>query len=210
VAYREARPFFYICILLAVLAWWLVPVLTFLPILAAAYVLYFFRDPFRFISTDPLDIVSPADGKVISVIEEEERWFSKEKRKRVAIFLSVFDVHVNRSPVDAEVKQIIYEKGKFLDARDPEVDVQNEHQTWLLTGPRGAVVVRQIAGLIARRIVRWKEEGDAITKGQRIGMIRFGSRTDLYLPVDCKVLVEPGQRVKGGSTVLARWPENPS
>ncbi|MFQ3670186.1 MAG: phosphatidylserine decarboxylase family protein [Verrucomicrobiia bacterium] len=204
-AYREARPFLYVLVIAAALAWlaspwWSVPFW-----LAAGYVLYFFRDPERTISSDELDIVSPADGKVISVVEEEERWFSKEKRVRVAIFLSVFDVHVNRAPVAGRIAAVVYERGRFLDARDPAVDVQNEHRTWLIESRRGPVVMRQIAGLIARRIVAWAEMGDEVSKGERVGMIRFGSRTDLYLPLGCEVLVKAGERVKGGSTVVARW-----
>lgn len=206
-AYREARPFLYLLIFAAALAWLWLPWLSIPLLLAAAYVVYFFRDPHRKISPDPRDIVSPADGRVISVLEEKERWFSGEKRQRVAIFLSVFDVHVNRAPVSGRIVRSIYQPGKFLDARDPSVDLENEHRTWLIESPRGPVVLRQIAGLIARRIVAWAEPGDPVSKGQRIGMIRFGSRTDLYLPVGCEVLVQAGDRVAGGSTVIARWPE---
>ncbi len=209
-AYREARPFLYTLVLAAALAWLLTPWLSVPLLLGAGYVLYFFRDPDRTISAEPRDIVSPADGRVISVIEEEERWFSKEKRLRVAIFLSVFDVHVNRAPVAGRIARMIHEAGKFLDARDPAVDVQNEHQTWLIETERGPVVLRQIAGLIARRIVAWSEMGDRVAKGDRIGMIRFGSRTDIYLPLDCEILVKAGERVAGGSTVIARWPEETS
>ncbi|GAB4240107.1 MAG: phosphatidylserine decarboxylase family protein [Candidatus Methylacidiphilales bacterium] len=206
-AYREARPFLYILVLAAALAWIVTPWLSLPFLLAAGYVLYFFRDPERNTSKDPRDIVSPADGRVISVVDDEERWFSREKRVRVAIFLSVFDVHVNRAPVSGRIVKSIHEPGKFLDARDPAVDVENEHRTWLLETERGPVVVRQIAGLIARRIVAWAKIGEHVEKGDRIGMIRFGSRTDLYLPRGCQVLVKAGDRVAAGSSVVARWPE---
>lgn len=186
---------------------WVSPWLGLLPTLALGYVLWFFRDPEREISGDGRDIVSAADGRVIAVDEVEESWHVKGKMKRVAVFLSVFDVHVNRAPVAGRVVKIHHHAGEFLDARHPEVDVRNEAMNWLIESPRGAVVMRQIAGLIARRIVAWSREGEEVGKGQRVGMIRFGSRTDVYLPVECEVLVKPGQRVSGGSTVIARWPE---
>lgn len=184
------------------------PWLAVLPVLAFAYILYFFRDPEREIPAGPREIVAPADGVVISVGEYEENVFTKQKMKRVAIFLSVFDVHVNRAPVAGTVKQTVHKPGEFLDARHPEIDVRNESLDWWLETARGTVVVRQIAGLIARRIVAWSKEGDQLAKGERFGMIRFGSRTDVYLPLECEVLVEKGQRVAGGSSLIARWPEN--
>jgi phosphatidylserine decarboxylase len=104
------------------------------------------------------------------------------------------------------VEKTHYSAGEFLDARHLEVDLRNENQTWLLQSPRGPVLVRQIAGLIARRIVAWKKPGEAVLRGERIGMIRFGSRTDLYVPATCTIRVRPGQRVKGGETILASWP----
>ncbi|NJK91625.1 MAG: phosphatidylserine decarboxylase family protein [Blastochloris sp.] len=204
-AAKEARPFLTFLGVLTLIAffylWWL----ALIPMLLFGYVMYFFRDPEREIPTDPQDIVSAADGKVIAVDELVEDYFTKAKMKRVAVFLSVFDVHVNRSPVEGKVLKIHHHAGEFLDARDPEVDVKNEAQHWLLETSRGAVVVRQIAGLIARRIVAWSQEGDSLAKGERFGMIRFGSRTDLYLPLDCEILVEVGQRVQGGTSVVARW-----
>jgi phosphatidylserine decarboxylase len=176
-----------------------------IPILLFIYVLYFFRDPERIISSDPQDIVSPADGKIIAVDEIVEDYFTKQKMKRVAVFLSVFDVHVNRSPVEGKVLKSHHHAGEFLDARNPEIDVKNEAQNWLIETSHGMVVVRQIAGLIARRIVAWSQEGDVLTKGHRFGMIRFGSRTDVFLPLDCEIHVQVGQRVEGGSTVIAQW-----
>ena len=143
---------------------------------------------------------------MICVDEAEDPCFGQGKFRRVGIFLSVLDVHVNRSPCDARVEKTHYSAGEFLDARHLEVDLRNENQTWLLTSPRGPVLVRQIAGLIARRIVAWKKTGETIHRGERIGMIRFGSRTDLYVPTACTIRVQVGQRVKGGETVLASWP----
>ncbi|MDZ4789508.1 MAG: phosphatidylserine decarboxylase family protein [Blastochloris sp.] len=204
-AHKESRPFLIFVGLIIVITgyffWWL----ALIPILLFIYVLYFFRDPERIISSDPQDIVSPADGKIIAVDEIVEDYFTKQKMKRVAVFLSVFDVHVNRSPVEGKVLKSHHHAGEFLDARNPEIDVKNEAQNWLIETSHGMVVVRQIAGLIARRIVAWSQEGDVLTKGHRFGMIRFGSRTDVFLPLDCEIHVQVGQRVEGGSTVIAQW-----
>jgi phosphatidylserine decarboxylase len=204
-AAKEARPFLIILGVVFLLTLYVMPWLAIVPGLLFVYVIYFFRDPEREISADPLDIVSSADGKVIAVDEVEEDYFSQEKRKRVAVFLSVFDVHVNRSPVAGKVLKIHHRAGEFLDARNPEIDVRNEAENWLIETSRGQVVVRQIAGLIARRIVAWSQEGDVLEKGERFGMIRFGSRTDVYLPLDCEVLVKVGDRVQGGASVIAKW-----
>lgn len=181
------------------------PLATFLPLIAIGYILYFFRDPERKLPTDPLAIVSGADGKVISVDECEEIYFGLGKMKRIAIFLSVFDVHVNRSPWSGKISKMIYRPGKFLDARKREVETENESLNWLIETSHGPIVMRQISGLIARRIVAWKDIDYFVTRGERIGMIRFGSRTDIYLPLACEVLVKPGERVAGGATAIARW-----
>lgn len=208
-AFKEARPFLLTVLILMLPAGWIHPVCI-LPLAAIfAYILYFFRDPERQIPPDPNTIVSAADGRVISVEEHEERWHSGEKRLRIAVFLSVFDVHVNRSPVAGVIEHLHYGAGEFLDARHWQVAERNEFQNWLIRTERGPVLVRQLAGLIARRIVGWRSVGDAVAKGERLGMIRFGSRTDVYLPLECEPLVRPGDRVKGGETVIARWKHTP-
>lgn len=206
-AFREARPFLLVLGVISLLCLWISPWLALMPGAAFAYVLWFFRDPERPIPPDPLDIVSAADGRVIAVDTVEEPWHVHAPMKRVAVFLSVFNVHVNRAPAAGRVAKIHHHAGEFLDARHPEVDVRNEAMNWLLETPHGPLVLRQIAGLIARRIVAWSSEGENLEKGQRFGMIRFGSRTDVYLPLDCEVLVQPGQKVRGGSSVIARWPQ---
>ncbi len=123
----------------------------------------------------------------------------------IAIFLSIFDVHVQRSPVAGTVKLVKYNPGKFLDARHPDAPARNESRTvGIETSDGFRVVIRQIAGLIARRIVGWKNEGDAVASAEHLGMIRFGSRVELYLPPDVEILVKPGQYAKGGETIVAR------
>ncbi|MDD5262532.1 MAG: phosphatidylserine decarboxylase family protein [Methylacidiphilales bacterium] len=202
---REARPFLLILGVLTLAFAFFACWSAILPALLFVYVLYFFRDPERTPPGDPLAIVSAADGKVIAVDEVAEDAFTRTKMKRVAVFLSVFDVHVNRAPYAGTVKKRHHHAGEFLDARLPEVDVKNEAMNWLLETARGSLVLRQIAGLIARRIVAWRNEGDVLQTGERFGMIRFGSRTDVFLPLDCEIKVKIGDRVKGGESVIARW-----
>ncbi|MDR2463128.1 MAG: phosphatidylserine decarboxylase family protein [Verrucomicrobiales bacterium] len=208
-AFREARPVLLGLLIVTVVGallphpvCWLAP----LAALLFGYVLWFFRDPERTPPADGDVIVSAADGKVIFVDEVEEPSYTRQKMKRVAVFLSVFDVHVNRLPYAGTIKKITHQPGRFLDARVPDIDVRNEAMSWLVATRRGDIIIRQIAGLIARRIVAWAKEGDTLAMAERFGMIRFGSRTDVYLPMDCEVSVRPGERVKGGLTVIARWP----
>lgn len=206
-ALREARPFLIgAAVLLGFSLWmgWFFGAL--LGALLLIGLLLFFRDPHRTTPNNPLALVSPADGKVICVDEAEDPCFGLGKFRRVGIFLSVLDVHVNRSPFLGTIEKTHYCAGEFLDARHLEVDIRNENQTWLLRTSRGPILVRQIAGLIARRIVGWKKQGDSVATGERIGMIRFGSRTDLYFPASCAPQVQVGQRVVGGQTILALWP----
>jgi phosphatidylserine decarboxylase len=128
----------------------------------------------------------------------------KGTMRRVAIFLSVLDVHTNRAPMDAEVTYRKHYPGKFLDARNPNCSIENESETWAFRSGQTTLVVRQITGAIARRIVGWSQVGDRIAKGERFGLIRFGSRTELYLPLDSEIVVKRGDKVKGGETIIAR------
>jgi phosphatidylserine decarboxylase len=180
--------------------------LFFLSVILTSFVTYFFRDPDRVVPADESLIVSAADGLVVGVEEMEEPDFQLGRMRRIAVFLSVFDVHVNRSPVAGQVKKTIYKPGEFLDVRHPESSIRNEYRAWRLETPRGTVAVRQIAGLIARRIVPWSGEGATLARGERFGMIRFGSRTEVFLPLSCTILVKPGDRVAGAGTPIARWP----
>ncbi len=169
--------------------------------LAAAFVAWFFRDPQRRIPAEPCAIVSPADGKVVRVDPVSGG-------ARVAIFLSVFDVHVNRAPIDGEIVRQEYRPGKFLVAWDDRATVENEQLRISLRGDF-EVHFALIAGLVARRIVPWKKTGDRVNRGDRIGLIRFGSRVDILIPAGCRLLVKQGDRVRGGESVLALWEESP-
>jgi phosphatidylserine decarboxylase len=189
----------------------LVSALFFLPaallgVVLVVYTFYFFRDPNRPIPADPLDVVAPADGVIVEIIEKEEPEVARATMRRVAIFLSVFDVHTNKAPIAGEVVYKKHFPGKCLDARNPECSIQNESLTWGFCNDNVTLVVRQITGAIARKIVGWSEVGDQVSKGDRFGMIRFGSRTEIYLPLDAEVTVERGQRVRGGETIIARLP----
>jgi phosphatidylserine decarboxylase len=166
----------------------------------------FFRDPERTVPPDPNLIVAAADGTVMDILELDESEVLKTKMRRVGIFLSIFDVHTNRAPIDGRVIYRQHRPGLCLDARRPDCSEKNESITWVFQNLRVTIVVRQITGAIARRIVAWAKIGDELKKGQRFGMIRFGSRTELYLPLNAEVLVKTGDHVLGGSTLIARLP----
>lgn len=174
------------------------------PVLLALFFLWFFRDPARRISSAPGELVSPADGKVT-----EADWIETPQgsRLRLSIFLNVFDVHVNRSPVEGRVTQVNYKKGQFLNAMRADSNVLNEQNVMVIEDGEYAVQVKQIAGLLARRIVCFVKPGDVVKRGQRIGLIKFGSRVDVLLPPQANLRVSKGDRVKGGSTVIAMVPQ---
>ena len=176
-----------------------------LPLALLTFTISFFRDPDRDIHVDPKALVSPADGKVVEVKTINEPYFLGGEATMVAIFLSVFDVHVQRAPLDGEIKLVKYNPGKFLDARNPDCALVNENRVVGIGTTDGfRVTVRQVAGLIARRIVGWADEGAKLAKGERIGMIRFGSRVELYVPLDTEIVTKVGDYAKGGETILAR------
>jgi phosphatidylserine decarboxylase len=186
-------------------AWWL---LTGVMALLAIWVVAFFRDPIRPGPRGERYVVAAAEGKVVLVTEVDEPMYVKERAVRISIFLSVFDVHVNRYPVDGTVELVQYNKGKFLHAADEKASLDNEQSSVGIRGPRGRVLVRQIAGLIARRIVTDARPGDSVNQGDRLGLIRFGSRTDVFLPLSARptLKVKPGDRVRVGGSVLAEYP----
>jgi phosphatidylserine decarboxylase len=172
-----------------------------------AYTFYFFRDPERAVPNDLNALVAAADGTVTDIVEVDESDVLKGKARRVGIFLSIFDVHTNRAPIDGRIVYRQHREGLCLDARRPECSEKNEAMTWGFENPRATIVVRQLTGAIARRIVAWADVGDEVKKGDRFGMIRFGSRTEVYLPLTASVLVKVGDHVAGGSTIIARLPD---
>jgi len=169
----------------------------------AAFVFYFFRDPERVIPSDPGAVVSPADGRIVVVTDEP---LAGRPGKRISIFLAIWNVHVNRSPAAGTVTGMEYRPGKFLAAMVARASAETEQNVISLSTATGEMMFKQIAGLIARRVVCWKKPGDVVARGERIGLVRFGSRVDLWVPRDAEILVKLGDHVKGGSSVLARWP----
>jgi phosphatidylserine decarboxylase len=173
-----------------------------------AYTFYFFRDPDRDVPVDPNAVVAAADGTITDIVEVDEPDVLKMKTRRVGIFLSIFDVHTNRAPIEGRIIFRQHREGLCVDARKPECSEKNEAMIWAFENPRAILVVRQLTGAIARRIVAWSDVGDEVRKGERFGMIRFGSRTEVYLPMSATVAVKVGEHVAGGSTIIARLPQS--
>ena len=180
-----------------VLSYFLTPWLGIPLYLLALFCLYFFRDPERQIAPGDV-VVSPADGKIVSIRRESP------ERVRISIFLNVFDVHVNRAPIAGRIADVSYSKGKFLVASREVASTENEQNTVTIDGRETSVTFSQIAGLIARRIVFFKSAGDTVATGERVGLIKFGSRVDVFLGPEWDLSVESGQRVSAGSSVLAK------
>ncbi|MFL6254225.1 MAG: phosphatidylserine decarboxylase family protein [Pyrinomonadaceae bacterium] len=176
--------------------------LAFVLLLVAAFMAYFFRDPQRTVPSESGLVVSPADGKVTRI--EKLAGGGADSPTVVSIFLSPFDVHVNRAPIAGEVIDVTYTKGRFVAATSDNASLVNEQNALTIKGERMTVVCKQIAGVLARRIVCWKRPGDSLELGERFGLIKFGSRTDLVLPRGVEVLVKVGERVSGGVTIIGR------
>ena len=200
---RESIPFIVIPAVLGVLSlvfgfWYL----TIIFALVVAFMAYFFRDPRRVPPQDPNVVVAPADGRVtrIKTLASD----NGDSSTFVSIFLSPFDVHINRSPIAGEVVDISYSPGKFLMATNEKASLVNEQNALVIKGERVTVVCKQIAGILARRVVCWTTKGDNLALGERFGMIKFSSRTDLILPANVNVTITEGSRVSGGVTVIGR------
>ncbi len=176
--------------------WWLAIPFLFL----AAFMAYFFRDPKRSIPLEPGIIVAPADGRVTKVRPAD----SNNAESLVSIFLSPFDVHINRSPIEGEIVDIAYKSGKFVMATREDARLLNEQNTLIIQGDNLTVKCTQIAGILARRIVCWKRRGERVKCGERFGMIKFGSRTDLLMPHQVEIVVREGMRVRGGETIIGK------
>jgi phosphatidylserine decarboxylase len=213
---REGRPFIGIAAVAALVAWGVVAarggltwsIVALLLSVVALWVAYFFRDPERAGERGDGLVVSPADGRVVSVAEVDEPAFLHSPAKRISIFMNIFDVHVNRYPVAGTVRYVHYNRGKFLHAAAEKASLENEQMSvGLVSGARQhRILVRQIAGLIARRIANYSREGEIVEQGERMGIIRFGSRVDVLLPPSAETLVRVGDRAKAGITVLAKLP----
>ena len=182
------------------LVWLATPLFAGLALIFAAFFLWFFRDPERAIPSDPGLIVSPADGKVTDISATQ---FNGRPCTRISIFLNVFDVHVNRSPISGVIKEVIYKRGQFANAMGAGSSEANEQNIVTVEGEGMTLVFKQIAGLLARRIVFTKKSGDRLVRGERVGMIKFGSRTDVIFPAEIAVKIKVGDRVKGGASILA-------
>lgn len=201
---KEGIPYFGVPLLLSFVAFicqaWLLGSLL---LLVGLFILYFFRDPERRLPADPNLLVSPADGRVVVIESFQDPELGP--RHRISIFLSVFNVHINRIPYAGTVTRVQYFPGRFLAAFRREASLENERNTIELQAGTSLIRVTQIAGLIARRIVCWKRTGDRMQRGERLGMIRFGSRVDLDLPADTDLLIKIGDRLRGGSDPVARF-----
>ena len=171
----------------------------------ALLVLNFFRDPERQIPADPQAVVSPADGRVVEIKILDDR-----PGRRLSIFMSPLDVHVNRSPIAGTLKDVAYRKGSFRMAMQPRASLENEQNVFVIQGEQGEIEVRQIAGILARRIVFWKSPGDHLARGERVGMIKFGSRVDVVLGPQVELRVKVGDRVRAGSSILGIFGDKPA
>lgn len=201
---KEGYPFIFMAVftaLIAALLDWVVLSLLFWVV--SVFILYFFRDPERVVPNTPRAVVSPADGKIILIERATDKRYLPGKALKISIFMSIFDVHVNRVPYAGEISEIRYQAGQFLAANQDRASLENENNAVILdVGEERPIVTVQVAGILARRIVCWAEKGDKVEKGQRFGMIRFGSRLDVYLPLSTQVEVSVGQRTLAGQTIL--------
>ena len=188
-----------VAVVLTILGLWPVALVF---VVLAAFMAYFFRDPRRQPPTDANLVVAPADGRVTRVRPVGD--LSERSSNVISIFLSPFDVHINRAPIAGKITNVAYTRGKFLMATDENASVVNEQNALTIEGERITVVCKQIAGILARRIVCWKQVGEKVDLGERFGLIKFSSRTDVLLPANVEILVAEGARVKGGTTIIGR------
>jgi phosphatidylserine decarboxylase len=182
---------------------WPLWLLAFLLTVIALWVAYFFRDPERTGERGEQVVIAPADGKVVLISEVDEPAFMGGRAMRVSIFMNVFNVHVNRYPVSGTIRYLKYNAGKFLNASAEKSSLENEQMSVGIETPRGRILVRQIAGLIARRIVTYSKLGEMVSQGDRMGLIRFGSRVDVFVPVNAKILAKIGDMTVAGTTVIS-------
>jgi phosphatidylserine decarboxylase len=204
---KEGWPFIAVFFVVAVVLGLLWQPLLWVGLILTGWCVYFFRDPPRVIPLEPGLVVSPADGRISSianVVPPQELGLGSEPKRRISVFMNVFNCHVNRAPIAGTVSKIVYTPGKFINAELDKASEDNERNALVIDGSAGPIAVVQIAGLVARRIVCWTREADVIERGERFGMIRFGSRLDVYLPKNASVFVAEGRVAIAGETVLAR------
>ena len=207
---REGWPFIAACLFVAIFFGWFWAPILWVGLIVTAWCIYFFRDPPRVTPIDPALVVSPADGRVSAIttgVAPPELHLGEQTRRRVSIFMNVFNCHVNRAPVAGRVTKVAYTPGKFLNADLDKASEDNERNGIVLDSANGPVGVVQIAGLVARRIVCFVGEGSELAQGERFGLIRFGSRLDVWLPIGAGVVVAVGQTAVAGETVIARFGE---
>lgn len=195
-------------LLALIVGYFVSPYIAIIPLILACFFLFFFRNPERKITTDPNLLVSPADGTVMDVSEVYEDLFLNTECKKVTIFLSVFDVHVNRAPMEGKITFRQYTCGGFLPAYKKSVGYENERHSIGIDNGKIEILVTQIAGLLARRIISWTDLGNILTKGQLYGMIKFGSCTELFVPKSVEITVKKGDKVRGGETIVGRIQAN--
>jgi phosphatidylserine decarboxylase len=206
--HREGWPFVLAFFVGSVVLGWLADPLFWIGMVLTVWCAYFFRDPQRVTPVSDDFVVAPADGRISAIsgaIPPPELEMGTDAMERISIFMNVFDVHINRAPVRGAIRRVIHTAGSFANAEFDKASEENERNSLVVDGPHGALAVVQIAGQVARRIVCWKREGDTVETGERFGMIRFGSRVDIYLPKGAAVCVSLGQRAVGGETLLARY-----
>jgi phosphatidylserine decarboxylase len=204
----EGLPFIIPLMLATLVSVWIAwPYIFTLLLLLTLFAIYFFRSPRREIPPSDSVVVSPADGRVLQVDKLGEEQFLKKETTRISIFMSLFDVHINRAPISGVLAEKRYNPGKFHLANTDKSSIENEQNAMVIRGQDGLkVLFVQIAGWIARRIVCYPDKGDLLEKGQVLGMIRFGSRLDVYLPEGIEIVVKPGDRVRGGESILGKIP----
>lgn len=205
IIFKEGIPTLIIVLLLTIIFYLITPLLSILGIGLIIFVLYFFRDPKRVIVKDEEIILSPADGIVTNIEEVEEEKFIKQSAIRISIFMSPVDVHINRSPIPGVVDYIEYKKGKFKYPKKPENQLINEKNYIGIKNNKIKILIVQIAGVMARRIINWTTENQKVEMGDKIGMIKFSSGTQIYLPKETEILIKEGDRVVSGITHIGRY-----
>ena len=201
---KDAIPYLVVCVALAIAAYLLMPLASAIPLALLVLIVFFFRDPERKSPHLPSTLISPADGRIIEIDEVFEERFLHDVSQKVSIFMSLLDVHMVRSPVYGKVGYLSYKKGRFLPAFHKRASYENERKFVGIYNSHTKILMTEVAGMIARRIVCYLKEGDTLVQSQRVGLIKFGSRVDIYVPMSVEITVRKGQRVKGGGTIIGR------